>query len=901
MFREFLKRIRYWLSNAHESADLEEEMRLHVALRAEKLRVSGMECAQAEATARRRFGNQLQLRERSREMWISRWLDDLMRDIRIGWRGLRRSPGFTVVAVLTLAFGIGANSAIFQLVDAIRLRLLPVKDPQQLALIQLADRKGWRGNQASAWPTLTNPQWEYFRDHQNIFSGVLAWWSSGFGLGADPRPVHGLFVSGDFFRVLGVAPELGRTFTAQEDRRGCGVPGAVLSHAFWKSEFAGDSGILGRKIVLNQRPVEVVGVTGPEFSGLEVGTGFDVAVPICSQAALWNAENWLDDGAVWWLTVMGRNAAGHDAKSIDARLRVLSSALFRATLSAKYPREDAPDYLKMSLRATSGGAGVSALREPYEDPLFLLLAATGLVLLLACANLGNMILARASSRAHEFALRLSIGASRRQLLRQFMVENALLALASACVGLIIANVLSRSLVAFLETQGSPLHIDLRPDGKLIAFSTFVSAACCAAFGLLPAWRATGGDTADTLKANSRVTATRSGSALRQVLVVAQVSLSLVLVFGALLFTRTLTNVLRVDAGFRYAGVLIANIDYSRLNVPAAASLSFGRELLESIRRTPGVASAAASDVVPLSGNGGGSRVWLESSGHNQAIDAKTHFIGDGYMTTMGIRLLVGREFDGRDTVASPRAAIINQALARQLKISGNPIGQHFRKEANPWKPETTFEVVGLVSDTKYFSLKEAVSPIAYYSIDQDKNRGPNLQVLIRSRTSGTELAATLHKTLKEKYPGIGLDTQSLERTIRDGLLRERLLATVSGFFGLLAVLIAAVGLYGVISYMVVRRTNEIGIRMALGARQSHIIQAVVSRAAMLVAIGIVAGVAIGMAAAQGVRSMLFGVQPYDVPTLAIASVALIAVAVAASLVPAFRAVRLDPSSALRSD
>jgi ABC-type antimicrobial peptide transport system permease subunit len=268
---------------------------------------------------------------------------------------------------------------------------------------------------------------------------------------------------------------------------------------------------------------------------------------------------------------------------------------------------------------------------------------------------------------------------------------------------------------------------------------------------------------------------------------------------------------------------------------------------------------------------------------------------------MGIRLLAGREFDGRDTVASPRAAIINQALARQLKISGNPIGQHFRKDANPWKPETTFEVVGLVSDTKYFSLKEAFSPIAYYSIGQDKNRGPNLQVLIRSRTSGTELAATLHKILKEKYPGIGLDTQSLETTIRDGLLRERLLATVSGFFGLLAVLIAAVGLYGVISYMVVRRTNEIGIRMALGARQSHIIQAVVSRAALLVAIGIVAGVVIGMAAAQAVRSMLFGVQPYDLPTLAIATVALIAVAVAASLVPAFRAVRLDPSSALRSD
>jgi hypothetical protein len=318
MLGAFLRRIRYWLANVGERADLDEEVRLHVALRAEKLQANGMEYAEADATARRKFGNQLQLHERSREMWISRWLDDLVRDIRIGGRGLSRSPGFTLVAVLTLALGIGANTALFQLLDAIRLRSLPVKDPQQLALIQLADRKDWRGNQAKAWPTLTNPQWEYFRDHQDIFSGALAWFSNMLGLGTDPRPVRGLFVSGDFFRVLGVAPQVGRVFTAAEDRRGCGVPGAVLSHAFWQSEFAGDVAILGRKIILNQQPVEVVGVTGPEFTGLEVGTGFDVAVPICSQAALWKAGNWLEEGAVWWLTVMGRNATGQDPQ-VDQR------------------------------------------------------------------------------------------------------------------------------------------------------------------------------------------------------------------------------------------------------------------------------------------------------------------------------------------------------------------------------------------------------------------------------------------------------------------------------------------------------------------------------------------------------------------------------------------------------
>jgi putative ABC transport system permease protein len=414
------------------------------------------------------------------------------------------------------------------------------------------------------------------------------------------------------------------------------------------------------------------------------------------------------------------------------------------------------------LRATPGGAGVSDLRELYEDPLLLLLAATGLVLLLACANLGNMIPARASTRAHEFALRLSIGASRLQLLRQLMVENGLLALGAACAGLFLANALSRSLVAFLGTEGNSLLIDLRPDGKLIAFSTLVTAGCCAAFGLLPAWRATGGDAADALKSNSRVTATRSGSALRQVLVVAQVTLSLVLVFSALLFSRTLGNVLGVDAGFRYAGVLTAWIDYSRLDVPTAARWSFESELLDAVRATPGVVSAAESDVIPLSGSGGSSQVWLESSQHGQGTDARTHFIGDGYMETMGVRLLAGREFDGRDTVAAPRVAMVNQTLARQLGISGNPIGHHFRKEANPWQPETTFEIIGLVRDTKYFSLKEEFSPIAYYSTAQDSNPRPDVQLVIRSQISGSQLAGALHKTLKDKYPAIGMEIHRLE-------------------------------------------------------------------------------------------------------------------------------------------
>jgi putative ABC transport system permease protein len=899
MLFEILRRVRYWFSNS--GGELEEEMRLHVALRTEKLRASGMGDEEALARARRNFGNQLLLHETSREMWISRWLDDLVRDVRIGSRGLWHSPGFTLVAVLTLALGIGANTAIFQLVDALRLRSLPVKDPHQLILLQLADRKGWRGSQAKQWPTLTNPQWEYFRDHQGVFSGVLAWYSSTLGLGADPRPIRGLFVSGDFFHVLGVAPQLGRTFTAEEDRRGCGTPGAVLSNACWRSEFAGDRDIIGRKIILNQQAVAVIGVTGPELTGLEVGKGFDVAVPICSQAVLWNAGNWLDEGAVWWLTVMGRNTSNQDLSSMNARLRVLSRELFEATLSPKYPQENANDYRKMILRAIPGGAGVSELRAPYEDPLILLLAATGLVLLLACANLGNMILARASAREHEFALRLSIGASRGQLLRQLMVENRLLALGGACGGLLFANALSRFLVAFLGTEGNSLLIDLRPDWRLIAFCTVVTAVCCVGYGLLPAWRAIRSDPADALRASGRATATRSASLLRQILVVAQVSVSLVLVFGALLFSRTLGNVLAVDAGFRPAGVLTAAIDYSRLNVPPPRRLSFQRQLLEMVRATPEVISAAETNVIPLSGSGGGSNVWREGSQRDQAIESRTHFVSDGYMATMGLRMLAGRDFDRSDTVARPRVAIINQMLARKLRLGSNPIGQRFRKEANPWDPETSFEIVGVVNDTKYFNLKEPPQPIAYYSTAQDNDPGPQVQLVVRSPTAANDLAAALRKTLKAKYPGIQSDFRWLETTIQDGLLRERLLAMVSGFFGLLAALIAAVGLYGVISYLVIRRTNEIGVRMALGASPRHVVQIVVSRATLLVSIGVIAGALASVAAARAARSMLYGLEPYDPSTFILAAVALVAIALAATFVPALRAIRLDALAALRND
>lgn len=903
MIAEWLRRLRYWLAAGRRRDELEEEMRLHVQLRAERLAAGGMDGTEAERAARRRFGNRTQLHEESRERWLGRRLDDLGRDLRTGWRGLRRNPAFTMVVVATLGLGIGTNGAIFRLYDVLRLRQLPVDRPEELSLIQLADKTGWRGYQVLPWPALTNPQWEYLRDHQTLFDGVLAWSPNTFRLGVDPRPVKGLFVSGGFFGVLGVRPALGRMFRPEEDRRGCGVPGAVLEHGFWEREFAGDPGALGRTIIINGVSVTVVGVAEASFTGLEIGNRFDVAVPICSQAALWNARNWLDDVAVWWLTVMGRDRQVRPQTLLDDRLRALSPELFAATLTAGYPRENAADYLQMRLAATPAAGGVSALRDRYSDSLTLLLGATGLVLLLMSANLGNMVLARSSARRHEFGLRLSIGSSRSALVRQLAVENAILALAGALVGFLVADLLSGSLVGLLGTADGAPFLNLGPTLAGLAYSVGIAAACGLVFGLLPAWRVSRAEPGDALRGNARVTDAGSGATLRKLLVVTQVAVSLVLVFGALLFARTLANVSSAEVGFRRTDLVTSWIDYSGADVAPDRRRDFQGELLDALRTTPGVEAAAETNMIPLSGSGGSSAVRLEGKTVGEPVDANAQNVSARYFETMRIQILAGRDFDARDLPGSPRVVIVNQRLVERLGLGPNPLGQLIRREASPWQPETTFEIVAVVPDTKYWNVKSDFEPIAFYAIAQDPARGlfPFVQHVVRARSDDARLAAALEVSFKARFPNVRVGFRPLDTMVRDGLMRERLLATVSGFLGGLAALIAAIGLYGVIAYLVSRRTNEIGIRKALGATNGHIVRAVTSQAMTLVLVGVGIGAVGALLAGRATRALLFGLAPWDIPTLLAAGTFLVAVAVAAAFLPARRATRLDPLQALRRE
>jgi putative ABC transport system permease protein len=895
--------VRAMLRRGRMESEMDAELRFHIEAFVADLVRSGVPPEEAQRRARLEFGGIEQTKEECRNARGINFTENVWQDLRHGVRSLGRSPAFTTVAILSLALGVGANTAIFQLIDAVRLRAIPVKDPSQLVTVELADRTGVRGNQASVYSTLTNAIWERLRDDQDIFSGVLAWDSNNFNLtpGGEVRFAHGLFVSGDFFRVLGVRPLMGRVFSVADDHRGCGLPGAVVSYAFWQRELGGDPLAVGRKLTLNYHPTEIIGVTPPSFFGVEIGGSYDVAVPICSQAVLWSEGTWLDVGTIWWLNVIGRLKPGSTPEKANAQLAVISPRIFEATLPSNYPTENVKDYVKFKLAAVPAAGGVSWLRTQYSNSLFLLLGTAGLVLVIACANLANLMLARATAREREFAVRLAIGAPRSRLIQQLMTESLLLAMAGGVLGLFLARGLSQFLVASLGVQANPLFLDLKPDWRLLAFTFGLASLTCILFGLAPGLRGSRVSPSQAFSTTSRrVTAGRSRFGFRQVLVVSQVALSLVLVVGALLFSSSLRNLLNVDPGFRQKGILIADVDlFRRLNVPYAARVAFKRDLLEKIRAVPGVVSAGEVGILPLSRGSTENRVWMEGANQASGLDSLFNWTSDGYFQTMGIALIEGRDFNERDTVSSPKVAIVNQSFARNLGLGVNPIGIMFRRQATPLEPEQLFEIVGLVADTKYSSLREEFSPIAFLPTAQDPRPGPSAQFVIRSVVPMAETVSNVRSLVAQVSRLITLDFLPFETTVLEGLLRERLMAKLSGCFGLLGALIAAVGLYGVTSYLVARRTNEIGIRMALGAQRRDVLSLVLRNVLLLLGLGLALGATLSVAVAQAARAMLFGLQPTDPWVLVVAMAGLGFIALLASFLPARRAMQVDPMVALR--
>jgi putative ABC transport system permease protein len=831
-------------------------------------------------------------------LWMQtyRWEDAMIQDLRYAVRMLRKQKSFTVVAVLSLALGIGANTAIFQLLDAVRLRVLPVRAPQELAEVRLTTMNGTRGSKSARYPAVTNPIWEQLRDRQQAFSDLSAWSTYDFNLtqGGEVRRARGLLVSGNFFNVLGVQPLLGRVFTASDDQRGCSAPGVVISHAFWQREYGGALKIVGRKLLLGDDPFEIIGVTRDNFFGLEVGRSFDLALPICA-----DKERRLDSGTDWWLMVTGRLKPGWSLQQATAHLQSISPSLFENTLPANYPPASVKNYLDSKLEAVSATGGYSTLRGKYESSLWLLFAIAGLTLLIACTNLANLLLARAHARRREISLRHSLGASRARLVRQLLVESLLLAVIGAGLGTLLAQVLSRFLVSFL---GNSVFLDLGIDWRVLGFAAALAVLTCVLFGLMPALRAAHISPVETIKVGGRGLTSRNRTfGLRRILVVVQISLSLVLLAGALLFTRSLNKLLTVDTGFRQEGILLMQIGAGRLNLTPESRRPFRQETLDRLKAIPGIKAVADTTIVPLSGNSSGNAIWMDGTDARQKVDANRSWIGPDYFKVMETPLLAGREFNERDTLAAPYVAVVNESFARKLLNGANPVGRRFWMEARPTAPETLYEIVGLVKDTKYLRLRDETSPIIFLSIAQEQRFFPFGQLLLRSDLPEPEIRAAVTRVLNEINPAITVSFEGFKTMIDGSLLRERLLATLSGFFGALALLLASIGLYGLLAYSVASRTNEIGIRMALGAKVRNVRWLILREALLLLLTGLAVGLPIIVGLRRLAETLLYDLTPTDPISLALAVLLLLAVTLLAAYVPARRATKLDPLTALRHE
>jgi len=834
----------------------------------------------------------------------TRFLAGVGRDVRVGARVLRANPVFTLVAILSLTLGIGANTAIFELLDAVLLRTLSVAAPEQLAEVRV-NHPGRIGSSVARQQDFSNPQWREVEREQQGFSKIAAWSTEGLNLarGGEARYAKGLWVSGDFFPLLQTKPELGRLLTKSDDYKGCGIQGAVISDGFWHRQFGGRVDVIGKTLSLNGEPFSIIGVTPANFSGLEPGFTFDVALPLCSEVTVQADQPWTEQATTWWLAVIGRLKPGWSSERAAAQLNAIAPGVFAATLPAEYDAAAREKYLKFTFRVLPAATGVSSsgegLKAEYRVPLFVLLGISGLVLLIACANLANLMLARASAREREMALRVTLGASRVRLMQQVLVESMLLAATGAVAGAMLAQVLTRLLIGFISSEDNPLFLPLRADWPVLLFTTAVTVLTCLLFGAAPALQAARSDPGAAMKGGRGSTSGRQSLALRRTLVVVQVGLSLVLLMVALLFVRTFRNLLAVNAGLRQDGVLVADFDFSPLKIPPARRPEYKRQLLATVRSVPGVDAAAEVINVPMTGNSWNRFVDIPEKGVQRRL-VDFNAVSGGFFKTLEVPLLAGRDFDERDTVDSPRVAIVNERFAQEMLGGSNPVGVAFHVTRG--KPEEkVYQIVGLVGNTKYRDLREDFQPIIFLAESQDAAPDPDSTFVVRSEESSASLIGALKEVAERTSPETVLNFSVLRTSVLRGMTRERLMATLSGFYGGLAATLAMIGLYGVVSFMVIRRRNEIGIRMAMGAGRTRILRMILLESAVLIGEGLAVGVILVLAAANATRAMLFGIRANDPTTLAMAMGGLALAAVGASLIPAVRATGVQPVEILREE
>jgi predicted permease len=898
---------------------LDEDIRDHLERVTQDNIDRGMTPEEARRQALLAFGNVTLVKEDTRAVWIRIWLEQLRQDIRYAWRTLRRSPGFAAIVILTLGLGIGANTAIFSLMDQVMLRALPVDRPEELALI---DAPGIYQGRTTGTQVMSVPMFRGLSaaKEADVLSGVFARFdvratigvgNSGAGSPGSPgssaasSTERGFaeLVSGNYFRTLGVGTALGRTLGPEDDR----VPGAhpvvVLSHAYWQRRFGGDAGVLGRDIRINGHVMTIVGVAQPGFNGVDLGAPVDLFVPLMMKPALTPTWNDLDSWRSRWVTVMGRLAPGvsHDrvAAALNVRYRQL---LHEDVQTARVTGSERDQFLRKNLQVMAGGRGKSAFRDQFATPLIVVMAMVGLVLIVACANVANLMLARSAARQKDVALRLALGASRWRIVRQRLAESVVLAAGGTVVGLLIASWTTRLLIQMLPFERAARALSSELDIRVVGFALAAAAATVLLFGLAPALQARSAAALTmALKETGRVAGGGSQAGFRKALVIAQVALSMLLLAGAGLFARSLHNLRGLDPGFVPDNLLHFSLDSSRSGYTRERSIALAKTLQEQLRMLPGVTSVSMAVVPAMTDRQSLQTVRVQGyePAEGEDMSPAINLVGPDYFEALGVPLVMGRAFAPGDDERAPLVAIVNQSMAKHFWPGKHPIGRRF--SANSRQPEGAVEVVGVVRDAKFANLRGDIPRFFYIPLLQAQTIDA-MTFYVRTRPGIGDPFAAVRQTVQRLDPGLPvLDMKSMEQQVSDTLFPERLVALLAVFFGVLATVLAAIGLYGVMSYTVSRRTREIGLRMALGAARASVLWMVLREVVTLTTAGILLGVPAALAVSRLIESQLFGLSSTDPLTLAFAAIVLTLIALSAGYLPAWRATRIDPMIALRTE
>jgi predicted permease len=886
-------------------AEMDQELRSHFEKNVEKLLAAGLPREEAMRRVRLEFGGHEQLQEECRDARGVNFIETLIRDVRFGFRAMKRSPGLTLVAVLSLALGIGANTAMFSLLDALLLKSLPVEEPSKLVLFG-AGR--WGGSQDAlpdrSWELFSYPFYREISKQNAVYAGVTAIHSIEFSThggvdGGSPELLKADLVSGTFFSVLGVKPVLGRVLDEADDQTPGAGPVAVASYSWWKQRFGNNPSILGKTFRFESTVYTIVGVAPPGFFGTSVGQAPDLWIPLSMEKEISPGWNGLNDKFFQSLYILARRKPGVTVEQASADTNLLFKQILRSEYVSPQPSpKELAAIQHAQIDLTSAARGLSNLRIQYSLSLEILMAVSGLVLLIACANIANLLLARGTARSREFAVRAALGASRLRLSVQLVTESLLFALLGAGLGVALAWRAGDFLLA-MATGGGATPLSVTPDLRVLSFSLLLTILTALLFGMAPAIRSTQFQLTSSLQDGRGAASAQVKSPLARALLVLQMALSLVLLAGAGLFLRTLLNFAHVDTGFEKQNVLVFQLDEYAAGYKPDARLG---NLLNQIEERVGAireVRAASFSLFTFNQGEWSNDVTLQGISRNSenSEEVLMNRVGAGYFAAFGLPVLSGRTFTPRDNERAPRVAVINETMARRFFPTESAIGRHFGFGDDPTH-SGDYEIIGIVKNAKYESLRERPHAAAYFPHSQNVTYLPNLEV--RFSGDAAQITQQVRQAIQEVARDVPIgEVSTLAEEVDNSVSKYRLVAQLSAFFGLLAVFLVGIGVYGLFSYTVARRTNEIGVRMALGAKPSEIMEMVLTEGALLTFLGLIIGLSVSLGLTRLLSSFLFDVGPNDPLTFGLATIFLILVSLMACYIPARRATRVDPIVALR--